>query len=115
MAKSKAKLQARELRQKGKSIKEIAEILKVSPGSVSVWCRDIELTTHQIEVLQERMLDVNYGNRVKYLQRVKDSLNKKIKELKNEGITKLRKYTKTKTEANNRKNILLITRSITRR
>ncbi|OGK24901.1 hypothetical protein A2954_00830 [Candidatus Roizmanbacteria bacterium RIFCSPLOWO2_01_FULL_37_12] len=94
MAKSKAKLQARELRQKGKSIKEIAEILKVSPGSVSVWCRDIELTTHQIEVLQERMLDVNYGNRVKYLQRVKDSLNKKIKELKNEGIKEIGKLSK---------------------
>lgn len=44
MAKFKEKIKARELRHRGESIKDIARKLKVSKGSVSRWCRDIELT-----------------------------------------------------------------------
>ena len=91
MAKSKEKLRARDLRQKGESIKEIAKILKVSPGSVSVWCRDIELTPSQVKILQKRMLDVNYGNRLRYIRRIKESLNEKIIKLKKEGINEIGK------------------------
>ena len=49
MAKSKEKLHARQLRKKGLSIKNIAQKLSVSPGSVSIWCSDIVLTKDQIK------------------------------------------------------------------
>lgn len=89
MAKSKEKLRARFFRKKGQSIKEIAKKLKVSPGSVSVWCRDIELTPSQITTLQKRMLDVNYGNRNNYLKKIKEETNKKILQLKKEGLKEI--------------------------
>lgn len=46
-------MKARELRRQGSSIREVAKILSVSRGSVSVWCRDIELNSEQIEQLKE--------------------------------------------------------------
>ena len=51
MAKSREKQLARELRREGKSIREIASSLKVSKGSVSLWCRDIVLSKEQVEIL----------------------------------------------------------------
>src|SRR5262245_36571464 len=45
---------ARELRRAGKSIKEIAREVGVSPGTVSVWVRDIPLTKEQFLALQSR-------------------------------------------------------------
>ena len=53
MAKSKQMLQARQLRKEGESIKVIAKKLSVSVSSVSVWCRDIELSKEQIESLKK--------------------------------------------------------------
>ncbi len=47
MAKSELKIQARALRLQGKRIKEIANELGVSKGSVSIWCDDIVLTPEQ--------------------------------------------------------------------
>ncbi len=47
MAKSKQRLQTRELRRQGMSIIKIAAIVKISKSTVSVWCRDIELTERQ--------------------------------------------------------------------
>jgi transposase-like protein len=52
--------QARELRQQGKSVKEIASSLGVARSSVSVWVRDIELTQEQKLVLHDRRR--NYGD-----------------------------------------------------
>jgi len=53
--KTKERERARELRRRGGlSIKQIAGIVAVSPGSVSVWVRDIELTPAQHEALQRR-------------------------------------------------------------
>lgn len=43
-----------ELRISGASIKEIADILKVAPSSVSVWVREIVLTSDQKSVLKAR-------------------------------------------------------------
>jgi hypothetical protein len=46
--------QARRMRYEGRSIKEIARLLKVSTSSVSHWVRDIELTDTQHAELQAR-------------------------------------------------------------
>jgi transposase len=56
MAKPDLKLQAIDLRRKGKSIKEIATSLGVSKGSVSVWCQDIKLTQTQSKRLKQRQI-----------------------------------------------------------
>ena len=56
MAKSKERLAAVILRRKGASIKEIAKILNVSRGSVSVWCKEVKLTEKQIEKLREKQI-----------------------------------------------------------
>jgi IS30 family transposase len=50
--KTKEREQARSLRDRGCSIKEIARALDVAPSSVSRWVRDIELTAAQHEALQ---------------------------------------------------------------
>jgi transcriptional regulator with XRE-family HTH domain len=53
--KTEERLRARELRAaRGLSIREIASILDVSRGTVSVWVRDIELTSAQRETLAVR-------------------------------------------------------------
>lgn len=47
VAKFKERVQARELRRIGQSIRVIAKKLGVSRGTVSLWCADIELTEEQ--------------------------------------------------------------------
>jgi predicted transcriptional regulator len=65
---------ARELRkEKGFSIKEIANTLKVAKSSVSLWVRNIELTKNQIERLEKR---IEY-NRYNFI--IKQAKNKKEK------------------------------------
>lgn len=54
MAKSRERLLARELRRKGESIREIAKNVGVTKSSVSLWCRDIVLSTAQVQKLVER-------------------------------------------------------------
>lgn len=54
MAKSREKLLAREMRRRGKSIREIAKKVLVARGTASLWCRDIVLTKDQLESLAER-------------------------------------------------------------
>lgn len=88
MAKSKERNKARELRLQGESIKEIAKKLKVSKGSISIWCRDIELTSQQIEKLQKRMLAGSYKGRLKGARIQLQRRLKKIASLQKEG-TKL--------------------------
>ena len=56
MAKSEEKVRAIKLRRKGYSIKEIAESLHVSKGSVSIWCQNISLTSQQIKRLKEKQV-----------------------------------------------------------
>lgn len=48
MAKSKQRLQARELRKEGESIIVIAKNLGISKSTISSWCRDIVLSEKQI-------------------------------------------------------------------
>ncbi len=54
MSKVQKRMKACSLRRKGMSLKKIAKELMVSSGSVSVWCRDIELTTKQIREINRR-------------------------------------------------------------
>ena len=65
MAKSKEKIKALKLREeKGLSIKQIAQRLGVSKGTVSLWCRDIALTPEQIEKLHKQMVKGSYAGRL---------------------------------------------------
>jgi hypothetical protein len=52
--KKETRAKACELRRQGHSIKEIADALKVSRSSVSLWVRDITLTADQLQALKER-------------------------------------------------------------
>ncbi|MBI2066202.1 hypothetical protein HYT60_01735 [Candidatus Woesebacteria bacterium] len=94
MSKSVQKIRARELRKQGQSIKEIAKKLKVSPSSVSTWCRDIELTPKQTKTLEERARDPYYGRRGVYLASLKRKQNLKINKLIKEGAKEIGNLTK---------------------
>lgn len=50
------RIEAKKLRAKGKSIREISNILNVSVGSVSVWVRDVELSEKAKNVLKEKKI-----------------------------------------------------------
>jgi len=89
MAKSVLKIKARELRKNGESIKKIASILNVSPGSVSSWCRDIKLTSRQIQILEERAKDPFYGRRLEYSLKQQKQRIEKTKRLFQEGIDEI--------------------------
>lgn len=54
MIKRETRIEARKLREQGFSVVQIAAMLKVSKGSVSVWTRDIHLSPKQIESLKAR-------------------------------------------------------------
>ncbi|MDP2362297.1 MAG: helix-turn-helix domain-containing protein [Ignavibacteria bacterium] len=85
MAKSKEKNKALKLRQKGKSIKEIAKELKIAKSTVSLWCRDIELTSEQIQKLHKQMKAGAYkGARIQYQRRLR-----KTKEFEKQGINEI--------------------------
>ena len=93
MAKSKEKIKARKLRRKGESIKKIANLLKVSVSTVSLWCRDIELTDNQVENLRKRQTDPFYGKRLDYYLKKKKEFSLKLFNLKKEGINSIGKLT----------------------
>ncbi|MBI3589525.1 MAG: hypothetical protein HY093_03915 [Candidatus Liptonbacteria bacterium] len=64
MAKSTQKIKARKLRSDGKSIKEISKVLGVSKSSVSIWCRNIELSALQVDNLHKKMIAGGYKGRL---------------------------------------------------
>lgn len=86
MAKFRQKLQARKFRKAGKSIKNIANILDVSSSTVSLWCRDIELTKEQIKKLEQQSRDPFYGRRMEYILSVKKKVAEKTQMLYKQGI-----------------------------
>ncbi|MBI2641647.1 response regulator transcription factor [Candidatus Roizmanbacteria bacterium] len=94
MAKSQKKLVARKQRREGKSIKEIAKNLDVSPGSVSVWVRDIFLTENQIKNLQKRRTDAYFGKKAEYIKKRLKRTENKINILRNKGIKEVGRLTK---------------------
>lgn len=84
MAFYKERIKARALRRKGISIIVIARELKVSKGTVSLWCRDIILTDRQFEKLRKNMgISVKYGQRIAAQvnrQKKIDEINTRFKE-----------------------------------
>jgi transcriptional regulator with XRE-family HTH domain len=68
---------ARKLRrEEGRSVKELAALLGVSRSSISLWVRDIELTSQQREALRQRMgarIDGSRANAVIALERRKEA------------------------------------------
>jgi len=91
MAKSKEKNQALKLRQKGKSIKDIAKRLKIAKSTVSLWCRDIRLTPEQIQKLHEKMVKGGYRGRMKGARIQYERRLKRIKEWKKIGVGRIGK------------------------
>jgi len=86
MSKSIEKLEAIKLRKLGKSIKWIANELRVSQGSVSLWCRDIKLTKLQIEQLEKQGRDPLYGRRLQYALEQQKLRTEKTEKLLDEGV-----------------------------
>ena len=89
MAKSRERLMARELRKNGESIREIARKLSVSRCSASVWCRDIVLTTNQVEVLIERDRLGGARGRMVAATLAKERKNYRVKFNKMVGFSKI--------------------------
>ncbi len=85
MAKSKKQILARQMRKEGASIKGIAKRLNVSRGSVSIWCRNIELTKEQIEKLHRNMVAGSYIGRLKGARIQRERKNEKIGRYLKEG------------------------------
>lgn len=94
MAKSKQRLEAISLRQKGQSIREIAKALFVSSSTVSLWCKDVQLTSEQIADLERRAHDPNYGKRLENSLKQRQARIEKTKKLYQEGIEEIGKITR---------------------
>lgn len=86
MAKPEKREEARKLRRQGRSIKEIAKKLDVSPGSVHKWCQDIKLTPLQRKQLDQKVFKALQKGRRKVAQNQRQKRLKEIKELKTKGI-----------------------------
>lgn len=89
MAKSNERQKARKLRKGGESIKVIARLLKVSPSSVSSWCKDVKLTPEQILVLEAKARDPMYGKRLEYSQKQQKLRLEKTNKLIDEGVKEI--------------------------
>lgn len=86
MAKSKLRLQAREMRRAGLGIKTIANRLNVSSSTTSLWCRDIELTDAQMTKLGKNSRDPYYGKRKDYLLKIKNFQAKKLESIRQKSL-----------------------------
>jgi len=91
MAKSKKRIEAKALRKKGKSIKQVAKILGVSKSSASLWCRDVELTQNQIEKLHRNMVRGSYAGRIKGAHMQKERKEEKIEYYLKSGLRDINK------------------------
>ncbi len=85
VAKFKQKFEAIQLRKSGESIKVIAKKIGVSVGSVSLWCRDVQLSSAQLKELERRYRDPNYGKRLENSTKQRKIKEEKIDRLLKEG------------------------------
>lgn len=89
MAKFKEKLLARKMRLEGNSIKDISKLLKVSKGSVSLWCNDIyvselqkkKLFLNKLSLVKKGSLKANENRKKERLNRLKYYSSKGIKKI----------------------------------
>jgi hypothetical protein len=86
MAKSELKLLARKYRQDGLGIKTIAHNLKVSSSTVSLWCRDIQLTAEQVVRLEKNSRDPYYGKRLEYALKQQKNRNDNNLIIRNDAL-----------------------------
>ena len=87
MAQITKKVLAQELRRKGYSIGEIAQKLEMhKSGSISGWCRDILLTSKQIERLAEKQKSGSYKGRMNFLERLRKTRIEETERLRKEGF-----------------------------
>ena len=94
MARFKEKNKALLLRKKGESINDIAKKIKVSKSIVSRWCRDIKLTSEQIEKLHKKMMAGSYRGRMKFLEKIRKARKEETIKLKKEGLKEVGKLSK---------------------
>jgi hypothetical protein len=94
MAKAREKIIARQFREKGRSIRWIAKKLNVSPGSASLWCRDVKLSQIQILQLEKQGRDPLYGRRLEYALEQQSKRIEKTNYLMKEGIEEVGKLGK---------------------
>lgn len=85
MAKSEERLRARQLRGEGLSIISIAQELKVSKSTASIWCRDISLTKRQLDQLAQNKFRGGYIGSLKGAQANREKKEKLIEFYKNEA------------------------------
>lgn len=86
------KILAQELRQKGKSIGEIAELLGMQKsGTISKWCRDITLSPDQIEVLSKKQKSGSYKGRIIAVENLRRKRLKEVSLLKEKGLKEIGK------------------------
>lgn len=86
MAKSVLRLKVRKLRRQGKSINEIAKLTGASKYSVSLWCRDIELSEKQKRELWNKSKANSSGKFRAYCERKRKETKEKIEKLKKKGV-----------------------------
>ena len=91
MAKFLLKIKARKLRRNGFSEKEIANKLRVSKGSVSIWCRDIRLSRRALSRLIKRMERGGYLGRLRGAQILKNRRLRRIEILESKGKERIGK------------------------
>lgn len=90
MAKPKLRMKARLMRQEGCSVKEIADKLNVSKGTVSYWVRDVNLSIDQIEELRNRHLKGAERGRLLGALAQKQKRLKKIEYYNKKGISRFK-------------------------
>lgn len=84
MAKSLERIRARELREQGVSVREIANTLHVSKSTASLWVRDIILTLEQLEKLRQQ--NIKGGEKGRLLGALKQK-NDRLKRIQ-KGVEK---------------------------
>lgn len=94
MAKIKEKEAALLLRKNGESIQKIAERLKVSKSTVSLWCRNIVLRKEQIKRLVENQQAGSYKGRINAAEIKRQARIQEERVLKIKGIKEIGKINK---------------------
>lgn len=94
MAKSQIRLKIRKLRKEnGLSIIELAKRFGVAKSSVSLWCRDIELSPEQVDRLVQNTRSAGVKGRLLGAQVQKERRLKLIESLNSEALTNLKDVT----------------------
>lgn len=93
MAKYELRIKARNMRQKGESVKDIAKKLAVSKGTVSLWVRDIILSVEQMEKLKQKSIKGGELGRLKGSLMQKERRLRMIEEEKKSGIIRVGELT----------------------